>query len=55
MLASDAANAGAAGVGVGALIFACGSTALADEDDVPLVFNEAPRELGAEYPVGSIS
>ena len=53
MFARDAAIAGVAGVG--ALLFACGSTALAEEDDVPLVVSEVPCELGAEYPVGSIS
>ncbi len=53
MFARDAAIAGAAGVA--ALLFAGGCTALADDEEVPLVFNEVPSELGAEYPVGSIS
>ena len=49
MFARVAANAG--GNGVGTRLLACGSTALAEEDDVPLVFIEAPWEFGPEYPV----
>ena len=35
--------------------FVGGWTGVPELVEVPLVFNQAPREFGAEYPVGSIS